>query len=305
MIDVIIATCDRPHLIGGLLSALHDQVLKPRRVVIVDSSDQPYVVSGDDHGFPVSVVSSPRKSLAFQKNLGLESSRLVRPQPRFVAFLDDDVVPGAEYLQDLVAFMESRGKSVLGCSGIDGHGRRPKGAIARVLLRGFLLDSARPGRVLRSGFNSSVESGDTPVAVEWLIGCSVWRWEVLEADQFRDDFRGSSLGEDVELSSRVGRKGELWVLPWVRFDHLLESTGRPDPFTHHFRLIRSRREISRIMKPSWLSSVGFAWGAFGQLIVTVLTTDWRRPHQSLWVKSAATRGLISGFCSALRNGPIR
>ena len=221
----------------------------------------------------------------------------------FVSILHDDTVPGPDWIAGCVGFLETGGRKIVGCSGIDGFGSSNQSAAKRFILGILRLHTRRQGVVLRSGFSSAVTSKGAH-RVEWLFGCSVWRAKIFDHIEYRSDFVGSCLGEDVEFSLRAARFGQLWVVPWLVLNHSREAQGRPDEFLHHYRLVRSRREISRLRDPSIVGFISWVWGALGQAAVVAGAVLNRRP-ESRTVGWMALRGCVVGFLDGLRTAPMR
>ena len=303
-VDIIICTRNRGWLIQPLLSNLEGQSLQPRMVVIVDSSDVPYAHTSDSCGLSTVLLRSAVQSLAHQRNVGLEYVFASTSPPDFVAFLDDDVIPSQNYLEDLTGFLVSHPETCVGCSGVDGHARRHRSLFARLYLRLFGLDTPKQGKVLRTGFNSAVLSSGNPVLVEWMFGCSVWRSQAIRGAKFRGDFRESSLGEDVEFSYRARSRGDLYVLPSVRLTHSLEEVGRDSGFLHGYRLIRSRKEIARLTTWSKLSTLFWLWGALGQASVFLLGA-MRNGSEHRMESRRAAWGAFLGIAEALVGKSMR
>lgn len=195
-----------------MLASLANQKAPPQAVVIVDSSEVFVPLTTESFEFDVFHLHSDQRSLTRQRNEGVAFLRRSGLLGTYVVILDDDTVPRPDWVSECVEFLETSGFEVVGCSGIDGFDQRNKSAVKRSILGVFRLDTRREGVVLRSGFSSAVT---TPGAhrVEWLFGCSIWRSKIYENVEYRPDFVGSSLGEDVEFSLRTAKYGELWVLP--------------------------------------------------------------------------------------------
>ena len=102
--SVIIATYQRPDLIGDCLDALGRQRLPPLEVIVVDQSPDSRtrdVVQGRPAGSPpVTYLHSDRVGLSLARNIGVRASR-----SSLVAFTDDDALPEPGWLEALaVAF---------------------------------------------------------------------------------------------------------------------------------------------------------------------------------------------------------
>jgi hypothetical protein len=94
----------------------------------------------------------------------------------------------------------------------------PPGALN--LKQFFAIDHFRPGRVLRSGFASSITPQQEDLEVEWLYGgATVWRREVVERFPYDEWFIGTGFMEDIDFSYTVGAHYRLFVVAQARLAH--------------------------------------------------------------------------------------
>jgi len=110
--DVVVPTVGRPSLVT-LLDALTEAAgPRPRRVLVVDDrSDrsQPLAVG---HGAIAEALAGKAKGPAASRNVGWHAS-----VADWVAFVDDDVVPDADWLERLAADLTGAGPEVAGVQG--------------------------------------------------------------------------------------------------------------------------------------------------------------------------------------------
>ncbi|MCW3056101.1 MAG: HAD-superfamily hydrolase subfamily [Solirubrobacterales bacterium] len=120
--DVVIPTLGRPSL-GGLLEALARQLPGPRpaRVIVVDDrrGEQPPPLGSllppgiaDRLAAPLELLSSPGEGPAAARNAGWR-----RSEADWVAFLDDDVVPAADWCRALAADLRGLSLDIAGSQG--------------------------------------------------------------------------------------------------------------------------------------------------------------------------------------------
>jgi hypothetical protein len=108
------------------------------------------------------------------------------------------------------------------------------------------------------------------VKVDWLIGCSAWRTDILSQIRFDDFFTGQSLGEDVLFSAKAGAVGILIVDPGVVLNHIESNLSRPGEVEFFEMWTFNRYQISKQLKLSPLN-LAFHWANLGKLISLVLT----------------------------------
>lgn len=303
---VIVATRNRPSLLRGLLSCLERQTLPPVRVVIVDSSDVPLDAEGrascSDTGLDVCWVSSSVRSSATQRNIALDILCQSTDPPEFVAILDDDTRPAPAYLAQLVARLRLSGAA--GAAGTTGWAPPPQTA-ASVYRRIFRLESRKQGCVLRSGIAIAVDGArEQVVPVAWLIGCSMWRFNVLRRYRYDDRLVGAALAEDVQLSARIGREHELLVDTAIQLEHEGADEGRPGARLWAHRSVRNRAVVVGTLDLGRGKWVVYWWSVLGQLAPLVAryaaSRRSRRARIQYQQERASEQLLLQGVVSGIR-----
>jgi len=102
----------------------------------------------------------------------------------------------------------------------------------------------------RAAINTPVRCTEGIIEVEWLIGCSVWRFSQVNDLRFEEDFSGQSIFEDVIFSTRAAKKGILLVNSHVKFDHLLAIESRPNSLEHYRSWVVNRYRLKTISPES-------------------------------------------------------
>lgn len=223
--EVIICTRNRAEDLSVALASLGRQTRPADQITIVDSSDGPQaraIVEADAHSgtLPMRYFHT-EPGLPLQRNFGLR-----RAIGDIVHFIDDDVVLGPHYLEELASTFDSFGDELVGAGGlIDSTGPRHP----RMWWRAAMLDSRRQGVVLPSGFNVIVTDASEVTNVEWLSGCSMaYRRFIFEQIEFDEGLAGYALMEDVDFSFRAARLGRLVVNPRARLEHKVSEVERWD-----------------------------------------------------------------------------
>jgi len=290
MLTVVIPTRNREpellRLVNNLLS-LKDTF----EVIIVDSSNaQSHEKIITEHK-RVRYIYTDIKSAAIQRNIGLSK---ISQSCKYVAFLDDDVMPNSEYFGKLVSLL--RKKNAVGVSGLARNSKRqssnklnPFGDRLRKL---FFLSSANEGSVTKSGVNipARIRNGpDYVVKVNWLIGCSVWNFQKIQGLRFNSNFFGQSLGEDVLFSLEASRRGSLYVDTSVILDHSESKLGRPSEFDFYRMWVGNRYVIVTELNGRRFQ-LEFHWSNLGKFIALALTVY---VHPIRRVQSMA--GIFAGY----------
>ena len=266
----MIPTRNRPSNLSAVLQAIAEQSWPVNEVVVVDSSDEIVPIPlNPGWSFVLRHQPTKIKSAAIQRNIGIE---LVSEQCKYLCFLDDDVLPGPEYLSKLIGGLKKT--NGVGISGIavnpfqqDEPRVKPMG-IFGIMQKFFKLDSDRDGALLKSGVNIPVRTySDTLQEVEWLIGCSVWNFEKISSLRLEYDFMGQSLCEDVIYSFKASKLGKLIVDPNVGLTHLESEIGRPVGLEFWNMWVVNRKRLVEIANADESLQLQYHLANFGQFIV--------------------------------------
>lgn len=256
-IALVVPTLNRPILLQELLSALPSQSLIPKLVIVVDAS--PEIFSREIKGIQVEVIGSPVRSAAHQRNMGIERVLASDSAFDFCFFLDDDVTIPSNYFEALCSTLKL--SKVSGVSGL----AISQGEIfpRNSRFNRFIGISGTPGSITSSAVNVPIRSGEVPTKVDWLIGCSGWKMQVIRSVRFEADFTGSSIFEDVLFSVRASMVGDLYVDPQVCLSHQLEVTGRPNRSDYFEQWVSNRYRLKFVARNRfslfrfWLTNIAF------------------------------------------------
>lgn len=299
MISIVIPTRNRPSNLLTLLGKIEEQSLPVGEVIITDSSDEVHPISIDPKwSFTLKHLATSIQSAAQQRNMGIE---LVSERCDFLCFLDDDVLPGPDYLRELIVSLRKSGG--IGISGIainpnslGGTRTKPKGFFGS-LQKFFKLDSDSDGVILKSGVNIPVRvySGESQ-EVEWLIGCSVWQFKKISSLRFESDFMGQSLCEDVIYSLKASRAGKLFVDPNIHLAHLESDIGRPVGADFWNMWVVNRKRLVEIIDSGNRFQIEYHLANMGQFITLLYTGIFLKKTSKF-----AAFGIITGYQKLLQN----
>ena len=269
--SVIIPTRNRNKLLSELVQTLPISNHYLNKIIIVDSSDEAH--AKDYRHDKINYIHTEIKSAAIQRNIGIEN---LSPTSEIVFFLDDDVRVDFQYFEKIIENFHDL--DVVGVSGLALNTSKPSirntpSGISGYLKRLFFLDSHRDGALLPSAVNIPVrvqsQTKRVNVKVDWLIGCSAWRTNILNKVKFDISFTGQSLGEDVLFSAKAREFGCLIVDPDIVVNHLESELFRPDESKFFEMWIFNRYQISNQLKLSTLN-LAFHWANLGKLIALLL-----------------------------------
>lgn len=265
-ITIIIPTRNRRILLKKLVNRLLINFQQVDKLIIVDSSDSSEGKAKFLNHKKILYVYSHIKSAAVQRNIGLS---FVEPNCKYVAFLDDDVIPPTNYFLDLIELLKSR--KAIGVSGVAENLSSSSGKKIKVFetyRKIFYLASSKEGVVLNSGVNIPVKpraKGEPILECKWLIGCAIWDYQKIKGLRFDIRFNGQSLGEDVLFSMKASKHGKLLVKRNLVLKHLESPISRPNYLIHSRMWVRNRFYISEEILGNRVK-ISYYWCNFGKFL---------------------------------------
>jgi glycosyltransferase involved in cell wall biosynthesis len=290
-IALVVPTKDRPEDLRRMLDSLTAQTRPPDQVVVVDGSEPPVrgVVDSCRNPSIVYVRVFP-PSLARQRNAGMSR---VDAGMTLAGYLDDDIVLEADAVQRMLEFWDRAGPDVGGAAFNITNNPQP-GALAVKQLLG--IDDARAGRLLRSGFPSTIPPQPTDLETDWLYGgATVWRWEVIDAYPYDEWFIGTGFMEDVDFSFNVRARYRLFVVSGARLAHYSRPVRADRQYLLGKWQVVNRMHVVRKYRARGLSLVA-AWYANAGLFLLNLAAATLRMNRSYWNR---TRGNTAGILAEL------
>lgn len=275
-LDILICSVNRKTELRVLLSKIFREYPLSTRVVVVDSSNAEEKLTTKEiqeiqqinGSMSLEVIFTNLRSLPGQKKIGVE--HLVRTsKSEHLLFLDDDTYLSHSAAEEMQSILSSS-SSLVAISGITRSGKGENNLIHGLLKKIFLLGSAREGALLPSGINVPVSTpSNALVLTDWLIGCSMWKTDLVLQAPFPDNLPGSALCEDVLISQYARSKGVIAVAPWLRLEHYESNVNRPDAYLHGRRNQRNRYELTKIPN-SGVTRMPYWWSSLGILIEQTL-----------------------------------
>ncbi|MEV5830095.1 HAD-IIIA family hydrolase [Spirillospora sp. NPDC052242] len=295
---VVVPTVGRESLRGtlsALLAALGGAAPAPHEIIVVDDRPAPGapLPLPDTGGQALRVLRSGGRGPAAARNTGWRAAAT-----EWIAFLDDDVVPGPRWPERLAADLADLPPEVAGSQG-------------RVVV-------PRPEGRRPTDWERNTIGLET---AEWITADMAYRRGALaEVGGFDERFR-RAYREDADLALRVLDTGRVLV----RGDREVTHPVRPAGFWASVRAQAGNADdvlMRRLHGPSWRSRAGEGRGRLREHVLTTTTatlaliatpTALRRAqttarHQSpthgsdLWRRTATQRGPALFAASAIRRG---
>ncbi len=286
-IAYIVPTKDRPEDLAKLLQSLMQQTVMPHQIVIVDGSAPPIEhVLGSFSDLPLTYVRVFPPSLARQRNAGVAA---LASDISIAGYLDDDLVLEPKATEEMLAFWSAATPNTGGAA--FSIVNQPC-AFSNRLARLFYLDDPRPGRVLRSGFQSQIPPIERLTETDWLYGgATTWRRRVLDTIRYDEWYLGHGYLEDVDYSYRVGQQYQLFVVGDARCWHFSRPIARNREFAVGRQQVVNRLYFFR--KMGTFSPGALAWAFLGQSLLNVASCFRRREVGGLLRFAGNIAGLMS------------
>lgn len=271
----IIPTIGRYKSIKALLSSIDAQQKKPLSVIIIDSSSSDINFSLSQYSFPIDYIKTEFNSLTQKKNLGIKKAP---KNCELIGFLDDDIVLFEGAVEAMICFWAQASNIVGGASFNVINFPNPK--LMRIK-EFFLIDSFTKGKVLKSGFGTSLYPAIADYKAVWLSGGNtLWRKDVLQRFLFDENLKGYSFAEDLDFSYRVGKNYDLFVVAKAKVAHFSDPIEKDKLFDYGKMEVSYRYHF--LLKHKELSKISFFWAYLGLMFINMLADSRKfKYHYSL------------------------
>ena len=218
---IVIPTKDRPVLVKRHLQSLVDQNCELGRVIVVASGkDIRDIVLGFKDSLPIEYYRSEPGQIK-QRNMGISK---LDARTMLVAAMDDDVTYHEDAIVEMIHFWNSVEPDTAGV----GFNIINLPELKHNWVRSFLgFNSAKPGQVLKSGFNTSINNLAENVQAQWLNGGSgVWKQDILLNNPREGINTRWAVCEDLIFSYPLGKQYPLYVCSDAKVDMDVEIIDR-------------------------------------------------------------------------------
>lgn len=205
-LTIIIPTKDRPEEINRHLISLLKQDCDLGRIIVVASGKN---INKNVMSFkgqlPVEYYHSKPGQIR-QRNLGISK---LDNRTKLVATMDDDVTYEKDAIKNMIEFWNNSDNNTAGV----GFNIINISSGKHSSLRGILgFSSKYPGKVLKSGFCTSISNVKNNCQVEWLNGgATIWKKEILFDNPHEELAINWAVGEDLIFSYPLSKKHLLYI----------------------------------------------------------------------------------------------
>lgn len=290
----VVPTKDRAEDLTKLLASLSAQTQMPGQIVIVDGGDAPVDgVVARHPDLPITYVREYPPSLARQRNAGMAA---LDPGIAVAGYLDDDLELAPDATERMATFWREASNAVGGAA-FTIVNQPLRGRISGLLSDFFLLNGRAQGRVLASGFATSIQPRDTTDRTDWLYGgATMWRRQVIDEFDYDEWYIGHGYLEDLDYSHRVAQRYELYVVADARCWHWPKPVRLEQNVTLGRQQVLNRIYFVRKMKT--LNRGLFLWAMMGQSIKNLLESLFTGSRAG-WLRF---RGNLRGYYDLVTRG---
>ena len=288
---IIIPTKDRPKEIVRLLQSIKELDCEVGRVIVVASGqDISDVVIEFSKILPVEYYSSESGQIK-QRNKGIS---LLNDSTKLVATIDDDMFFYKTAVLEMIKFWNS---IELDTAGV-GFNIVNKPSHRHTWLRGlFGVSVPEPGRVLKSGSNTSICNVKQNIRSEWLTGgATVWRQDILKNHPHREIISRWAAYEDMIFSYPIGLVHPLYICATATIKTEDVQLAKESP---KLSLYRGRANflwgIYFVQINPQLSIAQFYYKKFLEILVFLIKGLFRQEFHRFYL----VMGMLSGFFLSL------
>ncbi len=266
-VSVIIVTKDRPDDIELCLTSVRQQSHDWHQVIIIDASTEStpsttlsIVEKFYDH-IPITYIPA-EPGITKQRNIGRSH---VLSDTDVVLYIDDDVVLPTNAVSELQKAFSQYPNAI----GITGKiiGEEPHGFFKRLFGRFTLVYTGKVFGITKGVFNIINIPTKTEL-VSWLPGAFMaCRWSAVKDIEFDEWFTTYGLGEDLDFSLRVAKKGELYVYPQLLIEHRHSATGRDWKRFGYMRIKNRRYILQKHFRKNIGYQLGYLWSNAWLMII--------------------------------------
>lgn len=269
-ISIAIPTRNRPRSLANLLFSIFQQTRLPEEVLIVDDSDNDETAKmiRDNYsvflnkGITLKHLGGKKedRSISAARNRGI-----VESSGDIIFFIDDDVILYKNYIEEILKIYEEypmaigvQGYIVNGVFAFLNFGSFVLNAIKKV----FQLDHNEKNKcTVRMGLTYPY-SVDGVIQCEWLHGTNMsFKKEILADFRFDENLKKYSIGEDVDLTSKISERypNSLFMTPKAKLLHLWIPPQKLDksrtytniPYLVYLNVKNQEPTFRNVLRSSW------------------------------------------------------
>ncbi len=259
----MVPTKDRPIQIRNLLKSIRNQSRQLDQLVIVDGGTITVdAIANEFSELNISYIREYPPSLSRQRNVGMAA---IDPSVSLAGYLDDDLTLDPDAIKAMCNFWDNASVKIGGARFNITNEPTPRQTWLKYI---FLIDRRQRGKVLKSGFHTSIGATTENMSVNWLSGgATIWRKAVINEFKYDEWFQGLGYLEDLDYSYRVSQKYEMVVVSNAKLEHF------PTPIRNEISYLYGKWQIINrlyfVNKFPELSKPLCYWAFVGQFIINL------------------------------------
>lgn len=288
--SVVVPTKDRHEILPVTIGHLLAQTDPPRRVVVVDASDEPIRLELESGDVEVLLLRHAPSTSA-QRNVGV-----AHVETPLVMFLDDDVELPPDYVETLKRHWAERGglEALAAATGTAARPAPAGGRLGQLYRHVFQLHIQDPSAAhntfrLSQKVRFRIVPAE-PVSIPAVSTMAVlYRTDLARKHPFDEHFPGYALGEDLDMSFRVAQEAPILHVPDVAYVHAWSEGGRGSPRRWYYRGRCDTYFRLKRLDPGPVPAAAFALSVVGELIGAAADSAKERDpsHVGLFVRGLA------------------
>ena len=221
MFDVVIPTKNRPEDLHRLLDSIRASTVYPKRIVIIDQSEEKQTINPPNYNDTIEIVhihDTAVSGLTAAKNLGISKCK-----SDIVFFFDDDIILDPDFFEIIMNHFKENPKIVGIC------GRQKNSKSSKFKLLAFNIFHFGEFKDERKKYNSGLAKPGLYRTSILPGGITAYKRKLFTEYHFDEVLVKYCLGEDMDLSYRVGKKYKLAFATDATALHNHSQIGRYDP----------------------------------------------------------------------------
>lgn len=262
---ILIATRNRVEQLNELLLSITNLILKPERVVISYSGENPYErIKGHEESLNIELIENIKPGQVSQKKMGL---LCFGNEVDWIMFCDDDITLAPNCVTNMFdVISKHENSSKIGGAGFSvGQDVKKVHSLLEKIGRAiFCLSTHPPGIVRFNGYNTSYIQERSVIYTSWLNSASIWRREIAKNYDVPLENVAHALTEDLIFSHSVSHRWRLIYNPNAVIN--LQKKSEETMNESQLRYEQLYHNLYFVLLNSKLSKIGYFWRSLGRLI---------------------------------------
>jgi len=228
-ISVVIPTYNRADDLKETLSSILPYLKSIKEIIIVDQSKNKKTkkLINKFRIKKLKYIYSSKPAITIARNKGF---RAVAKSSRLICFIDDDVILGENYFEEIIRIFNEENNAKAVAAYIPQDKPSILSNIQNQFRKLFYLSYADEGANIISAYGNTYPLNLSKIIpAQWLPGVNmVYKKEVLAKNKFDENLLGYTLAEDIDFSYRLFMKhpSSIYITPFAKIYHRVSKKER-------------------------------------------------------------------------------